>query len=152
MRMAIFILSVLLVFNYGRGQGCNVETGKEIGKGVLEPYIYDASKITYFYPTKPFESLEFEVPLFSMEKYKVVFVAQGNAKNNVEITIWDRPPSHTKRKKIFSSSEYRDALAQQGIYQVEVSKGNAIFVEYKKRENGKPYDGCIIFLLGFAKP
>lgn len=129
---------------------CNPVAGKEIAKGVLEPYIYDASRIAYFYSDEKFSRMEFEVSLFSTEEYRIVFVAQGEAKEKIEIIVWDKPVYKKNRKKIFSSVEEKGDLAEKGIYTLEVSGGNAVFVEYRNKNGTSPVSGCIIFVLGFG--
>lgn len=148
--MYLKLFSLLLSFIYLISQNCDPISAREIGKSFLKSYLYDVSKITYFYPSEQITSIELDIPLLSTESYILIFVMQGKL-SDVEIRILDAPKFSKNRKLLFSSSNTQPLHNNPLVYTYELNKGKNLYLEYKSK-SGKPISpsGCITLIVGYS--
>ncbi len=130
------------------GQACDSDAIVESSKKMLEPYKYDAAKVSKIRLSDEKQRGEIEVPLFWGEKYRFVFDRSG-APQKVEVEIYDKESGKNNRKLLFSSAQLPDSK-EQFVYEPE--RSNSLYVNYvipPQKEGNEDGSGCMAFVLGY---
>jgi hypothetical protein len=127
---------------------CDVKVLKnELSKELRPDFKYDSSNISKFSLTTETQEKEIKVPLFSGEKYKMLFNTAA-LPSNFEIQIFDKPKTASNRKLLFSVKDSEELTEHTFSY--EPKKPRTMYVNYilpASEEEG--IYGCAVFLMGY---
>lgn len=119
-------------------------------KAALKPFLmpvykYDSSNITKFTFKAEKQGKEIEVPLFSSEKYRLLFNASTTP--GLEIYIYDKPMGKGNRKLLYASKSKNN---KEGLYSYDPEISAPVYVTYILPESTTVgASGCVVFLLGY---
>jgi len=126
---------------------CDVRVLKnELLKELRPDYKYDSSNINRFILESKRQGTEVQVPLFSGEKYRLLFNTAGLS-TDFEIKIYDKKNGASNRNLLFSASNNQTG---QNIFVYEPENPKTIYIDYilpGVEEEG--ITGCIVFLMGY---
>lgn len=124
---------------------CTYKDFRERVKGVLDPYEYDAQKVSKFTLKDNEQTKEIEVPLFIGENYRVVFSQEGMPQD-VLIEIYNKASTKSKRELLWSNE---DDMGQTD-YIWEPEKSKKFYVNYTvPATNDTIKKGCMYFVVGY---
>ncbi|MBI2279124.1 MAG: hypothetical protein HYU68_00300 [Bacteroidetes bacterium] len=125
---------------------CDATSLKATLKPFLMPvYKYDSSNITKFTFKAEKQGKEIEVPLFSSEKYRLLFNASTTP--GLEIYIYDKPMGKSNRKLLYASKSKNN---KEGLYSYDPETSAPVYVTYILPESENVgTTGCVVFLLGY---
>jgi len=126
---------------------CDVRILKnELLQNLKPDFKYDSSNTSRFILESKMQGTEIEIPLYSTEKYRLLF----NTKNlpvDVDIKIYNKRVGNKNRKLLYSSAEEK---TEDKIFTYEPVNQNKIYVDYiLPGIEEKDVTGCIVFLLGY---
>jgi hypothetical protein len=126
---------------------CDVRVLKNGLIQLLKPdYKYDSSNTSRFILESKMQGTEIEIPLYSTEKYRLLFNT-SNLPVNVDIKIYNKKVGSKNRKLLYSSS---DEETEGKIFTYEPVNQNKVYVDYiLPGVEEKGITGCIVFLLGY---
>lgn len=127
---------------------CDVQVlKKELSKELRPDFKYDSSNISKFKLNTEAQEKEIKIPLFSGEKYKMLFNTAA-LPSNFEIQIYDKPKSAKNRKLLFSVKDNGDLTEH--VFSFEPKKPQPMYINYilpGSQEEG--VYGCAVFLMGY---
>ncbi|MCB9173834.1 MAG: hypothetical protein H6589_04430 [Flavobacteriales bacterium] len=151
MKKLIKILFVALsIFTYSTSIAQETECDASALKADLKPFLmpvykYDSSNITKFTYKAEKQGKEIEVPLFSSEKYRLLFNA--STLPDVEIYIYDKPMGKPNRTLLYASKSKNN---KEGLYSYDPEKSAPVYVTYiLPGSENVGANGCVVFLLGY---
>lgn len=145
----IALISVLVISTATKEKtDCDVRILKsELLKELRPNFKYDSSHTNRFSLKSEEQNKQIIIPLFSGEKYKLLFNTAA-LPSNFEIQIFDKPISAKNRKLLFSVKDSEDL--DQHIFTFEPKKPQTMYVNYilpgVQEEN---IYGCAVFLMGY---
>lgn len=115
-------------------------------KKKIEPYKYDSQKFTKINFTRNIQQLEVEIPLFSKEKYRLVFNTSSLPKP-IEINIYTKDKEAKKRKPIFTNDPNSD---NEIVFDVP-SRVRKMYVNYTIGADSINVNqsGFVVFMMGY---
>lgn len=119
-------------------------------KATLKPFLmpvykYDSSNITKFTYKAEIQGKEIEVPLFSSEKYRLLFNASSIP--GLEIYIYDKPKGRNNRTLLYASKSKNN---KEGLYSYDPENSAPVYVTYLlPGSENVGTEGCVVFLLGY---
>lgn len=114
-------------------------------KAQLDPYEYDAQKVSKFTVKDNEQTKEIEVPLFIGESYKVIFSQEGMPVN-VLIEIYDKEIGKNKRSLLWSNADDMETT----VYEWIPEKSKKFYVNYTvPATDGETMKGCMYFVVGY---
>ena len=151
-KIGIYIV-LIIVFILSSSQvedthNCDIRVLKNELKYQLKPdYKYDSSNVNRFILESKKQGTEVHVPLFSSEKYKLLFNTAG-LPCDFEIEVYDKKIGSKNRQLLYavkgSESEGKH------LFSFEPDNVKAIYIDYllpaSKKNNSR---GCIVFLMGY---
>lgn len=143
-----FILALLISVAATEKSDCDVKVLKsELSKELRPDFKYDSSNISKFSLNSDPQEKEIKIPLFSGEKYKMLFNTAAMP-SNFEIQIYDKPKTANNRKLLFSVKDSEDLTEHTFSY--EPKKPRTMYVNYilPASEEENIY-GCAVFLMGY---
>ncbi len=153
MKKIIFYIALLLTSTLSSSfiqvsEKCNVKALKNELKKELKPdFKYDSSNVNQFTLEAKKQGTELHVPLFSHEKYKLLFNTAG-LPCDFEINIFDKKYG-TKNRKLLYAVKGSEAHGKH-IFSFEPESPKAMYIDYllpaSEKEN---ISGCIVFLMGY---
>lgn len=125
---------------------CDATSLKATLKPFLMPvYKYDSSNITKFTYKAEIQGKEIEVPLFSSEKYRLLFNASSIP--GLEIYIYDKPKGRNNRTLLYASKSKNN---KEGLYSYDPENSAPVYVTYLlPGSENVGTEGCVVFLLGY---
>jgi len=129
-------------------KNCDIKALKNELKSELKPdFKYDSSNINHFILETKKQGTEVHVPLFSSEKYKLLFNTAGLA-SDFEIDIYDKKFG-SKNRKLLHSVKGNESAGKH-IFSFEPENQKAIYIDYLlPASEEKNITGCIVFLMGY---
>lgn len=119
-------------------------------KATLKPFLmpvykYDSSNITKFTFKAERQGKEIEVPLFSSEKYRLLFNASTTP--GLEIYIYDKPMGRSNRTLLYASKSKNN---KEGLYSYDHETSAPVYITYiLPGSENVTSSGCVVFLLGY---
>ena len=152
MKKLIKILAIALsIFTYSTSMAQEAAECDATGlKAVLKPFLmpvykYDSSNITKFTFKAEIQGKEIEVPLFSSEKYRLLFNASTTP--GLEIYIYDKPKGRSNRTLLYASKSKNN---KEGLYSYDPETSAPVYVTYLlPGSENVGTEGCVVFLLGY---
>ncbi len=143
--ISIFILSSSQVEYNG---DCDIRALKNELKSELKPdFKYDSSNINRFILEPQKQGTEVHVPLFSSEKYKLLFNT-GGLPSDFEIQIYDKKFGEKNRKLLYSVKGSESVGKH--IFSFEPTEPKTMYIDYLlPASDEKNVTGCIVFLMGY---
>jgi len=117
-------------------------------KSELKPdFKYDSSNINQFTLEAKKQGTEVHVPLFSSEKYKLLFNTAG-LQSDFEIQIYNKKFGSKNRKLIYAIKG-SESIGKH-IFSFEPEESKAMYIDYLlPASEEKNVTGCIVFLMGY---
>ncbi len=117
-------------------------------KSELKPdFKYDSSNINQFTLEPKKQGSEVHVPLFSSEKYKLLFNTAG-LPSDFEIQIYDKKFG-SKNRKLLYAIKGSESIGKH-IFSFEPEAPKAMYINYLiPASEEKNITGCIVFLMGY---
>ncbi|MGB0888170.1 MAG: hypothetical protein ACPGSL_08620 [Vicingaceae bacterium] len=127
---------------------CDIKVLKKELKSELRPdFKYDSSNINHFTLESKKQGTEVHVPLFSTEKYKLLFNTAGIS-SDFDILIYDKAHNESNRKLLFSVKG-SEAVGKH-IFSFEPSNQKEVYIDYMlPASSEKDVTGCMVFLMGY---
>ena len=127
---------------------CDIRALKNELKSELKPdFKYDSSNVNQFTLSSKKQGTEIHVPLFSNEKYKILFSTAG-LPCDFEIKIYDKKLGIKNRKLVYAikGSESKG----EHIFSFEPENQKAMYIDYLLPASEKTnINGCLLFLMGY---
>lgn len=126
---------------------CEVRVLKsELIKELRPDFKYDSSNISRFLIEDKKQGTEVQVPLFSTEKYRLLFNTAA-LPVDVEIKIYDKKVGSKNRKLLYSNEK----ASGKTIFVFEPETPKTMYIDYilpgDASQVGQP--ACVVFLLGY---
>lgn len=143
-------LIALSILSYSSSKAQDTDCDATSLKAALKPFLmpvykYDSSNITKFTYKSEKQGKEIEVPLFTSEKYRLLFNA--STLPGIEIYIYDKPMGKPNRTLLYASKSKNN---KEGLYSYDPEKSAPVYVTYILPESENVgTSGCIVFLLGY---
>lgn len=114
----------------------------------MEPYKYDSQKFTKINFTKNSQLLEIEVPVFIGEKYRIVFNTNALLPNKININIYTKSKSSSKREAIYTAN---GDSSNTGEFVFDVPRVRKLFIDYEVPPNAtvNTESGYILMMVGY---
>ena len=148
-----FYIALITVFIISSAQiedtnSCDVRALKNELKSELKPdFKYDSSNTNRFVLESKKQGTEVHVPLFSSEKYKLLFNTAG-LPSDFEIQIYDKKIGSKNRKLLFSV--IGNESVGKHIFSFEPEQPKSMYIDYiLPASEEKDITGCIVFLMGY---
>lgn len=124
---------------------CTYKEFRDRVKEMLDPYEYDAQKVSKFTLKDKSQTKEIEVPLFIGENYRVVFSQEGMPQP-VLIEIYNKASTKSKRELLWSNEDSMDHVE----WTWEPEKSKKFYVNYTvPATNDVTKKGCMYFVVGY---
>lgn len=146
--IALISVSTLIYSFVEVSNNCDIKALKNELKSELKPdFKYDSSNTNQFTLESKKQGTEVHVPLFSSEKYKLLFNT-GGLPCDFEIQIYDKKYG-TKNRKLLYSVKGNESLGKH-IFSFEPEEPQAMYIDYLlPASDEKNVTGCIVFLMGY---
>jgi hypothetical protein len=127
---------------------CDIKALKNELKSELKPdFKYDSSNINQFTLEAKKQGTEVHVPLFSSEKYKLLFNTAG-LPSDFEIQIYNKKFG-SKNRTLLYSIKGSESIGKH-IFSFEPEEPKAMYIDYLlPASEEKNITGCIVFLMGY---
>ncbi|MEO6902883.1 MAG: hypothetical protein ABI315_06985 [Bacteroidia bacterium] len=117
-------------------------------KAKMEPYKYDSQKFTKINFNENSQLLEIEVPVFIGEKYRIVFNTNALTTNKININVYTKSKSSSKRETIFTTNGDN---SNTGEFVFDVPRVRKLFIDYEvpADASANKISGYILMMVGY---
>ncbi len=144
--VALFSLFVVLTSTI---EDTNYDTKalkKELIQELKPDYKYDSSNINHFELKSETQGAEIQVPIFSNEKYRLLFNT-AEFSSDFEIKIYNKKQGSKNRKILYA---VKGSETDQHVFIFEPENAKTMYIEYTiPSTEEKGVKGCIVFLMGY---
>lgn len=129
---------------------CDQKAIVEASKEMLDPFEYDAGKVSKIQFSGESQRGEIEVPLFWGEKYRFVFNRSG-LPQNVDVEVYDKSSDADDRELLYSTKQMPDSKEK---FVFEPDRSRSLYINYvipARNDDLKKEEavGCMVFVLGY---
>ncbi len=148
LRFYIILISILIISSSAiQENDCDIRVLKnELIQELKPDFKYDSSNISRFIFESQKQGTEVQVPLFSGEKYRLLFNTSGIS-TDFEIKIYDKKVGSKNRKLLFS---VKGSESNKNVFVFEPENPKTMYIDYfLPGTTEKDLTGCIVFLMGY---